>query len=236
MFERPHHRRIAQVLTLLDGDLLRQHSCWFGGGTAISLRFSEYRESRDIDFLVSDLAGYRELRKKLGGPSGVLSLMTPDQVIVSQPKEARIDQYGIRTWLSVDDEPIKFEIVLEARIEFEIPEPGNVICGLSTLTTTDAVASKLLANTDRGADPATLSRDAIDLALMELQKNDLRAGYEKACAAYGETIAKDLIKTIDRFEHQHGSLDRCLEKMEVTLAKALVWKHLRTLRRMATKL
>jgi hypothetical protein len=40
--------------------------CYFGGGTAMALRYGEYRESVDIDFLVSDLAGYREMRQLLG--------------------------------------------------------------------------------------------------------------------------------------------------------------------------
>jgi hypothetical protein len=57
MFERPHHQRIAHILAALDGSTLAQHACWFGGGTCIALRFGEYRESVDIDFLVSDPAG-----------------------------------------------------------------------------------------------------------------------------------------------------------------------------------
>ncbi|MBM3349738.1 MAG: nucleotidyl transferase AbiEii/AbiGii toxin family protein, partial [Betaproteobacteria bacterium] len=31
------------------------HQCFFGGGTAITLRHGEYRESVDIDFLISDV-------------------------------------------------------------------------------------------------------------------------------------------------------------------------------------
>ena len=68
MFEREHHRRIADVLTRLDADLLRSAHCLFGGGTAMALRYGEYRESVDIDFLVSDVAGYRKLRQRLTGP------------------------------------------------------------------------------------------------------------------------------------------------------------------------
>ena len=62
VFERPHHQRIASVLQGLDGELLRTHACSFGGGTAIALRYGEFRESVDIDFLMSDLAHYRQLR------------------------------------------------------------------------------------------------------------------------------------------------------------------------------
>ena len=74
MYERPHHQRIARVLESLDGSLLREHGCWFGGGTAISLRLGEFRESLDIDFLVSDSAGYRELRERLRGAMSLAAL------------------------------------------------------------------------------------------------------------------------------------------------------------------
>lgn len=62
MFERPHHQRIATWLGCLDANLLRECRCLFGGGTAVALRFGEYREALDVDFLVSDPEGYRRLR------------------------------------------------------------------------------------------------------------------------------------------------------------------------------
>jgi hypothetical protein len=37
--EHPHHRRIARILAALNGDLLRETNCLFGGGTAMALRF-----------------------------------------------------------------------------------------------------------------------------------------------------------------------------------------------------
>lgn len=75
MFERAHHQRIARVLDALDGQLLREAHCLFGGGTAIALRFGEYRESVDMDFLVSDVASYRNLRQLLTGPAGFAGLL-----------------------------------------------------------------------------------------------------------------------------------------------------------------
>lgn len=38
--------RIASVLEALDAGLLADSRCYFGGGTAIALRYGEYRESR----------------------------------------------------------------------------------------------------------------------------------------------------------------------------------------------
>lgn len=60
MFKRDHHVRIATILQSLDPDVFINHNCYFGGGTAIVLSHDEYRESVDMDFLVSDLAMYRE--------------------------------------------------------------------------------------------------------------------------------------------------------------------------------
>jgi hypothetical protein len=57
LFERPHHRDVALVLQSLDPQALAQRACYFGGGTAMALRYGEYRESVDIDFMVSDLSG-----------------------------------------------------------------------------------------------------------------------------------------------------------------------------------
>jgi hypothetical protein len=60
MFERPRHQRIHEVLLSLDAAMLREHRCYFGGGTAIVLKRDEYRESLDIDFLLSDLLAKAE--------------------------------------------------------------------------------------------------------------------------------------------------------------------------------
>ena len=65
MFKRDHHKRIAAVLQSLNSEILTQNQCWFGGETAIVLARNEYRESADIDFLVSDLSGYQKLRSLL---------------------------------------------------------------------------------------------------------------------------------------------------------------------------
>ena len=62
MPERPHHQRIARLLGSLDAARLFAHKCLFGGGTVIAMLHGEYRESRDVDFLVSDLEAYRSLR------------------------------------------------------------------------------------------------------------------------------------------------------------------------------
>ena len=232
MFERPHHQRIAHVLAALDGDALRHHGCLFGGGTCIALRYGEYRESVDIDFLVSDAAGYRELRQLLTGPAGLNALVRPGAQSLEMLREVRADQYGLRTAVRMDGQAIKFEIVREARMELEAPAKDDVVCGVHTLTPMDMAASKLLANSDRWADDSVFSRDVIDLAMMALPLPLERQALAKAEKAYGPAVARDLTKAIDRLQERQGWLERCMLAMAMTLPKAVLWQKIRALRKL----
>ena len=232
MFERPHHQRIAHVLAALDGDALRQHGCLFGGGTCIALRYGEYRESVDIDFLVSDAAGYRELRQLLTGPAGLDALVRQGAQPLEMLRNVRADQYGLRTAVRMDGQAIKFEIVREARMELEAPAKDDVVCGVHTLTPLDMAASKLLANSDRWADDSVFSRDVIDLAMMGLPLPLQRRALAKAEQAYGPAVARDLTKATDRLEGRQGWIERCMQAMAMTLPKAVLWQKIRSLRKL----
>ena len=223
IFNRPHHQRIAKVLESLDGDLLKQRNCLFAGGTAIALRYGEYRESVDIDFLVSDLASYRYLRN-LVREQGLQALMKSTDAGQLQTSDIRSDQYGIRTKVFVEGKPIKFEIVLEGRIGLAKPGKKDSILGVATLTTLDMAASKLLANSDRGLDMGVHCRDVIDLAMLNLNKTEFAQATTKSKAAYGEAILKDLSKVIDRLGEANGLLERCMKAMDVSVPRALLWQ------------
>lgn len=231
LLERLHHQRIAHVLGVLDGSLLRANKCLFGGGTAIALRYGEYRESVDIDFLVSDVASYRNLRQLLTGVSGIAALVREGAEPLTQTREMRADQYGIRTMLRVVDQPIKFEMVLEGRIELAAPGAGDEVCSIATLTPLDMATSKLLANSDRWGDDGVFNRDIIDLAMMNPSLALLKLAVAKAETAYGQAIRQDLDKALQRLQTRHGWLERCMEAMAMNLPKALVWQKLRALRR-----
>ncbi len=231
MFERPHHQRIAHVLAALDGDVLRAHGCLFGGGTCIALRYGEYRESVDMDFLVSDPAGYRELRQMVTGLSGLAPITKAGALPLTLVREVRADQYGVRTQVMMDGQSIKFEIVREARIELEAPRSADDLLGISCLTALDLAASKLLANADRQADDGVFSRDVIDLAMMDLPLTLLREAMHKAEQAYGAAVASDLAKAIERMQNRQGWLERCMQAMGITLPKAVLWSKIRALRR-----
>lgn len=231
MFERPHHQRIAQVLRALNAPLLRENHCLFGGGTAIALRYGEYRESVDIDFLVSDLASYRNLRQLLTNPGGIAGIVHAQATPLAQVKEVRADQYGIRTMLRVDDQPIKFEIVLEGRIQLAAPTVKDEVCGVATLSPLDMATRKLLANSDRWGDDGVFNRDVIDLAMMKPSLALLRQALLKAHGAYGDAIRQDLDKALLRLQTRQGWLERCMQAMAMVEPKAVVWQRLRALRR-----
>ncbi len=230
-FQRPHHQRIAQVLRALNGPLLQENNCLFGGGTAIALRYGEYRESVDIDFLVSDVTSYRALRQLLTGPTGIMAIFKPGASAVNQARDVRADQYGIRTAVSVDGQPIKLEIILEGRIELAAPAPGDHICGIAALTPRDMATSKLLANSDRGNDDGVFSRDLIDLAMMAPTLALLRQAVANAETAYGAAILRDLQKAIDAIQSRQGRLERCMQVMAMALPKAVLWQKIRALKR-----
>lgn len=231
MFKRTLHKLIAQVLSSLNGTLLKEHGCLFGGGTAIALRFGEYRESVDLDFLVSDLSHYRSLRLLLTGADGINSICLPGQTPLTQVRELRADQYGIRTMVSVAGTPIKFEIVLEARIELATSTAKDLLCGVPCLTVLDMATSKLLANSDRWADDGIFSRDLIDLAMMQPGLPLLHQAIAKAEAAYGQAICIDLEKAINQLQHRQEWLERCIQALSISMPKALVWQRVRNLRK-----
>lgn len=223
MFERPHHVRIATVLEALDGEWLAKHGCFFGGGTAIALSCGEFRESLDIDFLVSGQAGYAALRQRL--TTGGLATIARPGLAPKCVTDIRADQYGVRTMVEVDRAEIKLEFVAEARITLEAPGRKDRVCGLARLTRLDLATTKLLANSDRWADDAVSSRDLIDLAMLQVQRPVFRRALAKASQAYGAAVERDLARAIARLGEREGRLEHCMHALKIDrVPRAVVWK------------
>lgn len=228
LFKRDHHIHIFHILQSLNADLLKSHHCYFAGGTAIVLSHGEFRESLDIDFLISDLKGYQKLRQLIKG-HGIQSLFRANNTVNSNQK-VRADQYGIRTMLRSEKVEIKFEIVLEGRIQLESPKNENKICGVTTITHLDMAASKLLANSDRWHDDSVFSRDLIDLAMLDLSRASLHKAIKKTSEAYGESIEKDLNKAIESIYRRKNRIDDCMNALKILeVPKAVLWKKIRKL-------
>lgn len=228
VFRREHHQRIALVLQALDAPLLHAHHCYFGGGTAIALAHGEYRESRDIDFLVSDQDGYRRLRDlvRRDGPHSLFR----DTSVFELPATFMTDQYGIRGWVGVLGSAVKFEIVSEGRIQLEVPQMPNDVVPVPMLTSTDLIAEKLLANSDRFIDRSTFNRDLIDLAFMGVRNIRTTPGFAKATAAYGPSLGRDLDRAIDSFVTDLAWVDRCATALQIDAPRALIMTAVERLR------
>lgn len=210
----PRHQSICKLLSHMDDELLAQTGCLFGGGTAISLMLSEFRTSVDVDFLCSDTAGYAKLRERIydQGVAGLFKTgMAPAQL-----REARLDRDGIRTILVMDETPIKFEIVLEGRILLDVNtgQEGKLL-PVPALSRTSLFAEKLLANADRGMDKLSLSKDIIDLMVMESAWGEDPNARLIAESAYGETIARSYERSIDLLARDAAHRELCFREIEL---------------------
>jgi hypothetical protein len=210
MFRRPHHRKVVHVLQAMNADLLRHAKCCFGGGTAIALMLNEYRESVDIDFLCADQDGYRMLRESVFN-RGLDELFA---MKVDVLRDVRADRDGIRAVLVVEGTPIKFEIVREARIGLECTDVPEI--PVPCLARVDLFAEKLLANADRFGDRSAMSRDVIDLMMMELTWGPIPdRAWEKACSAYGDSVREALGKAHALLRSDPRYFDACLSKLGI---------------------
>lgn len=209
MCKRAHHQRVFKLMQALDGTLLEQTECYFGGGTAIVLLLDEYRESVDVDLICASAEGYRVLRN-IAYDRGLAGFFTEAP---KQLRDLKADRYGIRTFVEIDNTPIKFEIIREDRI----PLSGemNSLWGIPVLCRTDMYAEKLLANTDRYTDISTASRDIIDLALMIQNWGPIpESAWKKVRNAYGESAGKAFNNAIAMMAHP-GHLAASLKKLQM---------------------
>jgi len=184
---KPEHQLIRDALLLMDGKWLMERRCWFGGGTAIVLLLEEYRRSLDIDFLCSDVDGYRALRSA-AVEKGVRAFFREP---VEAVRDVRVDQYGIRAIARLRGQPFKFEVVRESRIS--VAGEMDPSLQVPTLTYSDMFAEKLLANADRCQDPSVACRDAIDLGMLLGKYRVIPPdAVAKSVAAYGQDIGTKL--------------------------------------------
>ncbi|RWC60607.1 nucleotidyl transferase AbiEii/AbiGii toxin family protein [Mesorhizobium sp.] len=194
-FKKPEHRIIAEALGLMDRRFLTANQCWFGDGTAIVMKFGEYRRSLDVDFLCADADGYRELRT-CAAERGVKAFF-PDPV--EAVRDFQIDQYGLRTIVRLKGQSIRFEIIREGRIKLQGHYDHDL--NVSTLIPADMFAEKLLANADRCQDRATAYRDAIDLGMLIGAYGEIPIeALGKAQTAYGTDIRHKVAWVVNKLQ------------------------------------
>lgn len=174
------HNDIMDILrSHLDLGLLEKNKYYFGGGTLCSMKYGEYRESVDIDFLSSDRGGTAELKMQ-------------SNKITDLPlwpgRETKIDKDGIRLWCKYKESCFKLEFIFESRIQINLPERFDGVLSLNPVT---LMACKLLANSDRSYNDLAARKDIVDI--LTIYKNEptvLRKAWNKAHEAYGSWLTR----------------------------------------------
>ena len=174
------HNDIMDILgTHLNLRLLEKNKYYFGGGTLCSMKYGEYRESVDIDFLSSDRSGTAELK------------MQSDKITdlpLWPGRDPKIDKDGIRLWCQYKGACFKLEFIFESRIQINLPERFNGVLSLNPVT---LMACKLLANSDRSYNDLAARKDIVDI--LTIYKNEptaLRKAWSKAHEAYGSWLTR----------------------------------------------
>lgn len=198
MFRREVHRAMQTILEALDPDALDAHGFALGGATRIALAHGEVRESADLDFVGSDARRYAALRSAVrDGGYGALFRATHG---LELPREPTSDQYGIRFPVRVGARTIKVELIHEGRITLA-PAVREAFSPVPLLALRDCFVEKLLANSDRGADPTQFDRDLIDLAVLREHHGRISdEAWRVAESAYGPSVRRDLEASVRRFQ------------------------------------
>lgn len=209
-FRLDHHNKILTILECLDCEILKQGSTYFGGGTLLALDFQEYRYSNDIDFLSSvSTGGYKYLRTKIFDNGHKILFRDLSKIKIGR---STTDQYGIRMIVSVENVPIKIEIIAETRFQLDLPrytQWSSVPC----LSLIDCFTSKLLSNSDRYMDDSVLARDLIDLAVLRLNYPIPQSSIDKAENAY--EVIRPLKRTIQNFQNRPDYREKCFTNLQI---------------------
>jgi hypothetical protein len=210
VFRLDHHKAIATILEELEREIFEESNAYFGGGTVLALDFDEYRWSKDIDFLCSiQSEGYRNLRSFVfdHGCQGLFRRL--DRITLGRQTT---DQYGIRMTVLVEEQPIKFEIIAEARFTLDPPRYPTRF-PVPCLSLGDCFTSKLLANADRFMDDSVESRDLIDLAMLRYHSGIPASALEKAETAYD--VIRPLQKALQRFQDHPSYREKCFVGLQI---------------------
>ena len=114
--------------------------------------------------------------------------------------------------VSVDNVPIKTEIIAEVRFQLDPPRYPEW-CPLPCLSINDCFTAKLLANSDRYMDNSVEARDLIDLAVLRLQSPIPQSAIDKAENAY--EVMRPLKEAVQRFQERPDFRDRCFVGLQI---------------------
>ena len=198
-------------------DVLTRAACHFAGGARLAMALGEYRESDGIELLCTDIPGYRLLRNAIRQHSLGCILRQPLPLL----REVRADRYGIRTFLDIDGQPLRFEIVADWRIP--LAAPADCAARVPELDRVSCFAGKFLANTDRWRAPSGHGRDLVDLAFMAQGwgHEGAQSGLVRAHHAYGDVALDALAGAVRQMEGDPEHRRRCSRDLGVRDGRTL---------------
>ncbi len=116
--------------------------------------------------------------------------------------------------VTVDNTPIKIEIIAEVRFELDPPRyPAWTSLPIPCLSINDCFTAKLLANSDRYMDNSVEARDLIDLAVLRLNFPIPQSAIDKAENAY--EVVRPLKEAIKGFQERPDFRDKCFNGLQI---------------------
>jgi hypothetical protein len=215
MIQNERNLKFLAILSVLDAELLSRCNFLFGGGTRIVLELDEYRESRGIVFHCADPEGFGDLRFAVSSLGHAALFDSEARKGLHFPSGIRFDQSGIRFPVELDGRVIPIALIREPRIDLH-PAVRLDGCPVGCLSIADCFAEKLLANSDRGAERESLSRDLIDLGALRQRFGPVpEEVWERIAGAYGAAGRHDLLKALLAFLGNEADQRRCFEGLGV---------------------
>lgn len=164
----------------------------------------------------------------LGGDPGYAGKHCADPPGACSRSDRR--RYGIRTFIDVGGQKIKFEIIQEGRIDISTATDAKF--PVPALDPVSCFAEKFLANADRWNDESTLNRDIVDLAFMIAGWDGTAAsvGRRVATRANGNVVSESARKAAKKLRDHKDYCRRCIAGLGVSDPRTLT----RGLARLAT--
>lgn len=125
---------------------------------------------------------------------------------------------AIRGAIDLEDgqRPIKFKIILEGYLG-GLREPAAEVCGIPCLNPQDSLATKLMANADRGLDRGFHFRDTIDFIAASRSFGPLEATtIAQVRVGYRSAAEEGLLKTVALLKKHPEFLEQAFEALAVS--------------------
>ncbi len=190
-YKRDHHNKINSALHNFNDIFLTEHNIIFGGGTRIAMEIDEYRESIDVDIICPNLPSYKAARSEITNIS--LGKLVKEEF--KYLREIRADRYAIRTFIEIDNTPVKIEIISFA--DYRLNSLINTdIFPIPYLDKSSCYITKLLANADRALQPPY--KDIIDIIVMHMQWGEIpEEAWREAHRHYGNIPSQQLTTALE---------------------------------------